>query len=444
MIKKAEATYKFFKSLKNLVDQGLIKSIDQAKAFAKQEFGEVSDLMTLQINKIFKNKNQPVVGKKDPVFDNTVETIPFDDTGAPFNPRDPQKVYGKPKNQPLDPDDVLPNYNETPGEFARRQTPGSKENILEQMKAAYPQRYNNLTGNETAAELKGIMEKANKTDVPFSTTSEEGTIMDRITAASNRIKEIQKEQAAMYKPKVDTTPESEKIVGNILDDTNLDDLFDEAGNLNKDAVLKAATKKPKNRSMTADELEDFEMEIGDSLEGYDFDGTVEDGARILREQKKYTDDMFAQYKAEGGSKRLGGPKDPMADAIDNASPGYTGDLKYDAQLVADDLAEKMYGVEYDDLTQAQQMDLYDKAYTALSKNQQTLKGIKNTGKIDISDPNVADDFTNFIKKNDPDGYKDLEQKITLSNAKKPKGRKDNSKGGRIKMAKGGLPNILGF
>ena len=74
----------------------------------------------------------------------------------------------------------------------------------------------------------------------------------------------------------------------------------------------------------------------------------------------------------------------------------------------------MYGVEYDDLTQAQQMDLYDKAYTALSKNQQTLKGIKNTGKIDISDPNVADDFTNFIKKNDPDGYKDLEQKITLS------------------------------
>jgi len=108
VIKKAEATYKFFRSLKNLVDQGLIKSIDQAKAFAKQEFGEVSDLMTLQINKIFKNKNQPVVGKKDPIFDNTVETIPFDDTGTPFNPRDPQKVYGKPKvnqNREMTPDE---------------------------------------------------------------------------------------------------------------------------------------------------------------------------------------------------------------------------------------------------------------------------------------------------------------------------------------------------
>jgi len=88
---------RFLKSLKNLVDKGFVKNIDQAKTFAKQEFGEVSDLMTLQINKIFKTKNQPVVGKKDPVFDNTVETIPFDDTGTPFNPRDPQKVYGKPK-----------------------------------------------------------------------------------------------------------------------------------------------------------------------------------------------------------------------------------------------------------------------------------------------------------------------------------------------------------
>ena len=30
------------------------------------------------------------------------------------------------------------------------------------------------------------------------------------------------------------------------------------------------------------------------------------------------------------------------DAIDNASPGFAGDRKYDAQLVADDLAEKRF------------------------------------------------------------------------------------------------------
>ena len=32
-----------------------------------------------------------------------------------------------------------------------------------------------------------------------------------------------------------------------------------------------------------------------------------------------------------------------------ASPGYTGDLKYDASLLADDLAEKRFGKEFYDL-----------------------------------------------------------------------------------------------
>ena len=52
-----------------------------------------------------------------------------------------------------------------------------------------------------------------------------------------------------------------------------------------------------NRQMTADELEDFEMDIGaDQLEAYDFDGTVGDGARILEENKAYEAEMYQQYK----------------------------------------------------------------------------------------------------------------------------------------------------
>ena len=51
------------------------------------------------------------------------------------------------------------------------------------------------------------------------------------------------------------------------------------------------------RQMTADELEDFEMEIGgDNLEAYSFDGTVGDAKRILQEEKQYMDDMFMEYK----------------------------------------------------------------------------------------------------------------------------------------------------
>jgi len=55
------------------------------------------------------------------------------------------------------------------------------------------------------------------------------------------------------------------------------------------------------------------------------------------------------------------------DAIDNASPGFAGDRKYDAQLVADDLAEKRFGKDFSDLDQKQQMDLYDEAFNGLMK-----------------------------------------------------------------------------
>ena len=62
--------------------------------------------------------------------------------------------------------------------------------------------------------------------------------------------------------------------------------------------------------------------------------------------------------------------------------------------------------------------------------------------INISDDAVAADFTNFIKKTDPEGYKKFEQTVELSNAKLGKGRKPNAEGGRVGMAEGGLPNIL--
>jgi len=59
----------------------------------------------------------------------------------------------------------------------------------------------------------------------------------------------------------------------------------------------------------------------------------------------------------------------VKDAIDNASPGFVrGDRKYNAQLVAEDLAEKKFGKEFYDLDQKQQMDLYDEALKGLSED----------------------------------------------------------------------------
>ena len=53
------------------------------------------------------------------------------------------------------------------------------------------------------------------------------------------------------------------------------------------------------RQTTDDEYQDFLDEIGggDQLEAYDFDGTIGDAKRIIKEQKEYMDDMFSEYKA---------------------------------------------------------------------------------------------------------------------------------------------------
>ena len=58
----------------------------------------------------------------------------------------------------------------------------------------------------------------------------------------------------------------------------------------------------------------------------------------------------------------------IKDAIDNASPGFvSGDRKYNAQLVAEDLAERKFGKEFYDLDQKQQNDLYGEALEGLSE-----------------------------------------------------------------------------
>jgi len=72
-----------------------------------------------------------------------------------------------------------------------------------------------------------------------------------------------------------------------------------------------------------------------------------------------------------GSKIMGGKAvddtKMIDDAIENASPGFVkGDTKYNAELVAEDLAERM-GVVYDDLDTRQRADIYGKAYDRLSK-----------------------------------------------------------------------------
>jgi glucose-6-phosphate-specific signal transduction histidine kinase len=85
--------FKFLKAARSLVNQGMSK--EAIEQFAKQEFGEINELFQKQIDNLFKQKQGiENIKIKDEVFDDTVIKLPIDDTGVPFNPKDPLKQYG--------------------------------------------------------------------------------------------------------------------------------------------------------------------------------------------------------------------------------------------------------------------------------------------------------------------------------------------------------------
>jgi len=135
----------------------------------------------------------------------------------------------------------------------------------------------------------------------------------------------------------------------------------------------------------------------------------------------------------------------VREAVDDIFP--TGDYKYDAQMAAEALVENnpdaFANKLFDDLDQRTQMKVYGAVVDVvqsdlrkmlemkkLSKPTKTLEAMKAGKGIDISDPVIAEEFTRFMKENDPKGFKDVEEKVELMNFD-PKGRKKNADGGSV-------------
>jgi len=165
-------------------------------------------------------------------------------------------------------------------------------------------------------------------------------------------------------------------------------------------------------------------------------------------------------KVGAGILKLLKDKKKVKEAYDNIFP--TGDYKYDADMVAESLVENNPRVFknrlYDDLNDAERSAVYgaglDEASTNFAKMlkmkramdkasrpTKTLKGIEETGTINISDDAVAEEFSTFMKETDPVGHAKIQKVVDDANQQlelqrfKTKGRKKN--------ASGGLANILG-
>ena len=77
----------------------------------------------------------------------------------------------------------------------------------------------------------------------------------------------------------------------------------------------------------------------------------------------------------------------LDDAIDDASPGFSGDRKVDAELVAENLAERM-GKVYDDLPTKERLDLYDQAFQGLTKKKFDPDGMATGGRAGFSNGGI--------------------------------------------------------
>ena len=120
--------------------------------------------------------------------------------------------------------------------------------------------------------------------------------------------------------------------------------------------------------------------------------TTEKGPKTLKEREA---EVLARMNKENKetARRIRNRK-MVEDAIDNMSPTFVkGDRKYNAQMVAEDLAEKRFNKEFYDLDQKQQTDIYGEALDGLDDSDKFAQG----GRAGFKG-GMGKGFLEFIKK----------------------------------------------
>ena len=170
----------------------------------------------------------------------------------------------------------------------------------------------------------------------------------------------------------------------------IEDLL-KTGDITKGTVTKQSDK-VKNREMFKGANERF-SKTDDDLPPPGSRGGKDDIAAPFQSSDESLKNMIeAENKA--AAERIRNRK-MVKDAIDNMSPTFVkGDRKYNAQMVAEDLADKRFNKEFYDLDQKQQMDLYDEALNALSIDiedfaQGGRAGLYTGGMVDV-EPSLSD------------------------------------------------------
>jgi hypothetical protein len=241
---KSEAIKKFLNAARSLANQGLSK--DAIMQFAKNEFGEITELFQRQIDNIFKpKKGIENIKIKDPDFDDTVVEMQFDEFG-PFNPKDPLKNLKK---------QTKPIRYRGPDEFDTRK---QYEEYLDSVLGPADEVFGNPLKDDLLREFDKVKIEnvtPKKTEGIENISIEER--MDRIKGTSKKLDEAIKEYEEIYKPKK-------------TDDFNLSE-DDPLGDLEKIIKGEGDTglpKKPRDKKYTGG-MVDIEPNLSDIGHGSD-------------------------------------------------------------------------------------------------------------------------------------------------------------------------------
>jgi len=167
---------------------------------------------------------------------------------------------------------------------------------------------------------------------------------------------------------------------------------------------------PKSKKLTKDEIADYEEQIGRDAEEWLSEGTIDEAEKALKNSKAEEAYYRGQY--------LTGKLDPVAG---EKTQGRMDFLRKKAEYAEDVKDRRLFT-----LKEMNELDELERVFEP-----------RSSSSINISDPKTAEDFTNFARQNDPEGFKkiqkiadDINNKNTLKDFD-IKDREPNARGGSV-------------
>ena len=410
MIQMGPAIGRFLKAVERLAKNKDI-TINEVYDFAKREFGEVSDLLKVQINRIFKQSDAPSIKKPKP------EGKVIEASFKPGKSKYSDKII---EESPSQASGIMATEEAT--------TPllQNLEKGIETLKAMKQPGMDLATGLTRTAARKilnraGIQvpEKADAIDI-FVKEFGADPLMDVKNVAEEMIE-------------LERMGKSTKSMDEILEQSGMFDI-----KRNPDAP----------KGISDEQFEQIKKEVDQEKQLKDFDPTD-------REPNSEGGINRAMYAFGSGvklakflSKKGKNLKDEIKKAVNNIFT--TDDIKYDADVAVDTMLEEL-GVDRNMFDQKDILDAYGMAYDELkipllqnlkNKPVKSMESMKKTGTLDISDPEIAGEMDRFAKQNDPEGYKKMEE--AMKKAADEAQPIEYFLGTRKKNSKGGLQYLMGL